>query len=182
MIAGLHRVGELSRADAKWSGEMTAALADAWAVIDNVWRIYRVLSCFPRLRRTPPVELALRAFEPVGDLRDGIQHMHGELRSKADRPIWGVLSWFWMPDDPRKGGESMSFAAGAMRPGRVPAVNPLGKRCEVPVGLVRLTALDASAELSDLMEKVRQLAGGLDNGFRTATEECLAVDRMHSCA
>jgi hypothetical protein len=169
LIEGLHRIGEMHRAGVERTDEPTTALVDAWAVIDNLWRLRCVLRSFPRLKRTPDLEADLRALETVEPLRNGIQHLAGEFRNSDRTPLLGSLNWFWSPDDPNAGGYSICFAAGALRDGVIPIANPAGKSYHRPVGLVTLSAFGAEIELSALVVRVVQMAMRLDKGFRTAT-------------
>lgn len=122
------------------------------------------------MKKSPQLEVHLRAIAAVEDLRHGIQHLAENFKSAAARqqPVLGSLSWLWTPDDPLQEGFMMAVAAGAMREGWIPMTNPGGRKFHRPIGLVTLAAFGKELELTGLVVRAVELAKGLDQGARLA--------------
>lgn len=170
LLDSLVGIGEATRRGEILPELPTLALADAWGVVDNLWRLRCVLRNFPGLKKAPELEVHLRAIDAVEDLRHGIQHVSERLRAEAlrDKPILGSVSWLWTPDEPLTGGFMMTVAAGAMREGWVPLTNPGGRKFHRPIGMVTLGAFGKELDLTALVVRVVQIAKGLDQGARIA--------------
>jgi len=142
---------------------------NAWIVIDVIHRLRLLLLAMPGLKRTPEVELAIRAFEQVGELRDGFQHIYERMQDAVTegRPLWGSLSWVWSPlETLGVKAKVFSIVIGGIRPGKVPMLNPLGKELTVPLGAVTAYAFGHSADLSCQLDRVTRVAAYLDNALR----------------
>lgn len=149
----------------------TCAVADAWAVVDNLWRLREVVNHTRGLRRTPELEAQLRALAAVKDFRDGIQHMHERFRACAEsgESLLGTLSWLWTPDGTATHGQVFAMGTGSMRhDGPVPFVNPSGRMIHHPIDLVTLTAFGKTIELSPFWGRLTLICNGLDQGLRNA--------------
>ena len=166
----LERVGQSTRSSAKGAADLTLAFVDAWAVIDNLWRLHQLTRRFPGLKKSPQLEVHLRAIAQVEPLRHGFQHAAEKLKSFArdQQALLGAITWFWAPDEDVMGGFSMMIAAGSAGPGKMPLVNPAGRKATRPIGLVTLAAFGKEVDLSGLLERVVLLANGLDQGARSA--------------
>lgn len=171
MVATLELISGSIRAQQRLVEEPTLALVDAWAVVDNLWRLHNLLRRFPGLKKTPDLEAHLRAIGKVEQLRHGIQHLHEKVKHVASGkdPLLGSLSWVWTPDEPMKGGFLVAVAAGSAREGWTPLVNPGGRKVHRPIGLVTLSAFGCELELTDLVVRTVNLAKGLDASMRAET-------------
>jgi len=170
LLIELHKIGLAHRAGKKHSVFATQALADAWSFVDTVWRLKLLLERMPGLKRTPGLEANLRAFKAIQELRNAFQHLDGQLYLAVNMgvPLWGTLSWFWAPDDLSRGGVTMALVAGSLHSGEQRLVNPLGRVCETPAGLVMLTAFGRELDLSDLAARLPKIARALDLAVREA--------------
>jgi hypothetical protein len=172
LVATLERIskhhGSKDKA-AEFTEDPTLALTDAWAVVDNLWRLHQVLRNARGLKGSPDLEVVLRAIAKVKGLRDGIQHAGENLKTIAAgrNPLLGSLSWIWTGDEPEKRLYSFAIGAGSVRDGWMPLVNPAGGRSiHRPIGLVTLSAFGEEIELTDLVVRGIQLARGLDASMR----------------
>jgi hypothetical protein len=171
LVSTLEAIGRELRGGRRLVEQPTIALVDAWAVVDNVWRLHNVLRRFPGLKRSPEMEVHLRALAKVEDLRHGIQHLDQKLRKVASGkdPLLGSLTWLWTPDEPLTKAWGFAIAAGSAREGWTPVVNPAGRKFHRPIGLVTLAAFGCELELTGLVVRVVELAKGLDRGARVGT-------------
>jgi hypothetical protein len=149
---------------------VASAFHNAWSVVDSLYRLYQLLHDVRGLKRTPPLEVFLRALEDIEDFRHGVQHLDDRISACAEAsiPLWGTLRWFYTPGDPNKGGIAITLVSGSVRSGNNHVLNPLGRSYFIPIGLVTLDAFGKSVELSDLIERTRRIAEGLDRGLRTS--------------
>ncbi len=149
---------------------VASAFLNSWSIVDNLYRLYQLLHDIPRLKRTPPLEVYLRAISKVEDLRHGVQHLDERLSeyAAASTPVWGTLRWFYTPGAPEDGGTAMTLVSGAVRSGYRQAINPLGKSYFIPIGLVTLDAFEKSIDLSDLMDRTRKMILDFDQSLRKA--------------
>ena len=89
----------------------------------------------------------LKSLTPVESFRHVVQHLDQQIpRLLEDRqPVWGSLSWAYV-----ESGDARMIRVGLLMPGaarapmELPLVNPLGKRVEIPIGLVTLSAAGES--------------------------------------
>jgi hypothetical protein len=168
LVDTLERIGHTVRQGERQVNEPTLALVDAWSVVDNLWRLHNVLRRFPGMKKSPQLEVHLRAIAAVEDLRHGIQHLDENLKTLAtgQQPVLGSLSWLWTPDEPLETGLMMAVAAGAMREGWIPMTNPGGRKFHRPIGLVTLAGFGKELDLTALVVRAVEVAKGLDQGAR----------------
>jgi hypothetical protein len=168
LVQTLAGIGQALREKKHLLDEPTIALIDAWAVVDNLWRLHNILMRFPGLMKTADLKVHLRALAQVEHLRHGVQHLDQKIQSVAHGkdPILGSLTCFWTPDEPLTGGVVLAIAAGSAREGWTPLVNPAGRSFHRPIGLVTLSAFGKELELTALVARVVELAKGLDRSFR----------------
>lgn len=150
----------------------TACFADAWSVVDNLWRLNLLVRRMPGLKRTPNVEAHLRALKTVEGLRHGHQHLDGRIAVcvKEQLPLWGTLSWAFFPEGPINPGKVIMMIPGSLRSGTSPVVNPAGQPIASAVDLVTLSAFGHDLQLSSLLRRVTTLIQALDQGLRRATQ------------
>jgi hypothetical protein len=107
----------------------------------------------------------------VQPLRNAVQHLDSQIGRllRDGHPIWGSLSWTYI-DSPN----AKEFRVGLLMPGTVmppyelPIVNPLGRKVELPIGLVTLTAAGEMVCLSEVVAAVQQFAGRLEQAAAVA--------------
>ena len=111
--------------------------ADAWSIVDNLWRLNLLVRRIPKLKRTPELEAHLRVLRQVEDCSHGFQHLDERVKVCArDRlPLWGTLGWVFFPSGPTQPGKIYLMIPGGLRSGEDPIVNPAGKIFESPVDL-----------------------------------------------
>jgi hypothetical protein len=142
----------------------------AWVVIDVLHRLAALLTAMPGLRRTPEVELAIRSFAKVEELRHGFQHVDRRLGEAVEhaRPLWGSVSWIWSPRE-TLGVKCYAFTLviGSLRnKEKALMLNPCGKELSVPLGLVIVVAFGHSVDLSTQIDRVIRIARYLDAELR----------------
>jgi hypothetical protein len=166
----LHEIGVAQRTGQQYSVFATQAFADAWSIVDTLWRLNLLLRRTPGLKHTPGLKVRLRALNAVEEFRHDFQHLDErfDVAVNTRTSLWGTLSWFWTPDDPTSGGVALSLVAGSLRDGEQRLLNPLGRACETPVGLVTLTAFGRELDLSDHAARLPQIARALDLAARKA--------------
>jgi hypothetical protein len=149
-------------------------LLDAWSHVDVLNRLRVLVDSMPGLRKSrPAVQSCLRSLGPIEDLRNAVQHLYGEVDKIADtgHPIWGSLSWARPPGKPGEQLQVNVFIPGTLaRVKGVPAVNPVGLQCEVPVGLIQLTAAAKTISLSKMAAAVRLFATRLSRAAAAVTD------------
>lgn len=153
---------------------VAASMTDAWAMVDNLWRIHQVALRVQGFKRPPELKAALRALAEVEDLRHAMQHMDERFQETADAglPLWGTLSWFWTPDGPVCGGKIYATASGALRENvKFELINPVGRRIERPIGLVTLSAFGKRLELSTCAKHIQRICAIFDTGLRQGQGE-----------
>jgi hypothetical protein len=148
---------------------------DAWALVDTLNRLRVLISRLPGLRtKSPGAQLIVRALKPVQDLRNAVQHMDGEIGplSSAKLPLWGAIAWVQRNDD---GLVSRTLLAGVWLDPmnvrmNVPAIHPVRREIESPVGPIELTAAGTTISLSELVAASVSFGGRLSRARQLATE------------
>jgi len=147
-------------------------LLDAWSLVDVLNRLRVMVESMPGLKKSSPgVKSLLQALGPLEDLRNAVQHLSGEVHTIADsgHPIWGSLSWARPPAHPGDALQAAAFIPGTLAPVKgIPVVNPVGRKCEHPVGLIELTAAGNTVSLSDMVAAVIRFADRLDRAASAA--------------
>lgn len=168
----LHEIGLAQRNGENFTVFATQAFADAWSTVDTLWRLHLLLGHAPGLKHTSGLKVQLRALKSVEDFRHHFQHLDERLLAsvKMGTPLWGTLMWFWTPDEPNRGGVTLALVAGSLRDDEQRLLNPLGRACETPVGLVTLTAFGGELDLSDLSTRLPRIARALDSATRKALD------------
>ena len=151
-------------------GGGTAIVLDAWSLVDVLNRLRVMIEFMPGLKKSSAgVKSLLVSLAPVEDLRNAVQHLYGEADRIADtgQPIWGSLSWaIPQPDNTVKVGMWMPGTIGRVS---LPVVNPVGRKIELPVGLIELTAAGKSVSLSEMTYAVARFAERLEPALDDAS-------------
>lgn len=156
---------EMSRLD-------SAILLDAWSLVDVLNRLRVLVDSMPGLKKSSPgVKSFLHSLGPIEDLRNAVQHLYGQVHKIADtgHPIWGSLSWAAPPVEPGDALKAAAFVPGTLaRVKGIPVVNPVGRQCESPVGLIELTAAGRTVSLSEMRAAVLRFADRLERAAKAA--------------
>jgi hypothetical protein len=147
------------------------AVMNAWAIIDAAHRLRLLVPTLRGLKQGPAVTSLLKSLGPTEPFRHVVQHLDQQIpQLLADRqPVWGSLSWAYMD-----GAEAKTIRVGLLMPGaarapmELPVVNPLGRRIEIPIGLVTLSAAGETVCLSDIVSAVWRFAGRLERSVAAA--------------
>jgi hypothetical protein len=148
----------------------TAALSDAWTIIDSTHRLRELVWDMPGItkkKRSAPLRKFYRSTENIDQLRNKVQHLKGEIRTVADtdQPVWGVLSWFShfeeQPDIVRR----CQLAAGTLFPSAGPAFKLEGVSLAPPVDRFELTAHGIRVSLTDTYEAVERVARSIEEAL-----------------
>lgn len=126
---------------------------DVWSFVDIIDRLRLLISQLPGLKKGTPIVLFQKATEDAETLRDRVQHLDNEISQLEDtgHPIWGSLSWIYSTP-----GQQNRVNVMVIIPGRVarskglPFVNPAGRRIELPVDHISLSASGTTMNISDL--------------------------------
>jgi hypothetical protein len=141
------------------------AVMNAWAVVDAAYRLGLIVPRLRGLKHGPAVKSLLKSVAPVEPFRHVVQHLDANIPQLLTdcQPVWGSLSWAYV-DSPQAG----TIRVGVLMPGaaraplNLPLVNPLGKRFEIPISLVTLSAAGETVCLSDVVSAVRRLGVRLE--------------------
>lgn len=135
----------------------TEVVEHAWAVVDAVQRLRKLLMSLRGLKQNSPgLQQFYRGTAEIEDLRNGTQHVDEKLAEieKLELPVWGAISWLFRPDPAKPFIESLVLVPGPVRSGSRKALNPAGMRLRHQVDHV---TLDAFGTRSDLTEALRHL-------------------------
>jgi hypothetical protein len=165
----------LASATAERSRLNSLILLDAWSLVDVLNRLRVMVESMPGLKKSSPgVRSLLQSLGPIEELRNAVQHLSGEVRTIADtgHPIWGSLSWAKPPTKPGEGIQAAALVPGTLAKVKgIPIVNPVGRKCEYPVGLIELTAAGNTVSLSDMVAAVVRFEVRLVRAARAAFAE-----------
>jgi hypothetical protein len=153
----------------------SAILLDAWSLVDVFNRLRVLVDSMPGLKKSSPgVKSFLHSLGPIENLRNAVQHLYGEVPKIVDtgHPIWGSLSWAVPPVQPGDVLRAAAFVPGTLAPVKgIPVVNPVGRYCEPPVGLIELTAAGTTVSVSEMMAAVLRFGDRLERATRAAFAE-----------
>lgn len=135
---------------------ISAAIADAWTLIDVTHRLRELLSQAPRLKKNlPELQAFLRSTEAVEGLRHFNQHFRTEIDkfSSVGAPLWGSLSWVYTDID---SGENSCYivAPGTFFEGAAVPSCTIDTRQNKYVELVLFTVGAAKIDLAELSSRI----------------------------
>jgi hypothetical protein len=147
------------------------AVMNAWAIVDAAHRLRLLVPPLRGLKHGPAVTSLLKSLASAEPFRHVVQHLDQKIpQLLADcQPVWGSLSWAYV-----EGAQASTIRIGLLMPGaarapmELPLVNPLGKRIEIPIGLITLSAAGETVCLSDIVSAVRLFAGRLERAVAAA--------------
>jgi len=151
----------------------TAALSDAWTIIDSTHRLRELIWDMPRLAKKQR-SVELRKFRgstaSIEPLRHKVQHLKGEIRALAGtgQPVWGILSWVSLFEDQPDIVRICRLAAGTLSPYFGPPTKLEAIWLTPPVDRLELTAHGISVSLTDTYKAVEQVARALEEALQEA--------------
>ena len=151
----------------------TAALSDAWTMIDSTYRLRELIWDMPGLAKKQR-SVELRKFRgsttSIEDLRHKVQHLKGEIRALAgtDQPVWGILSWVSLFEEQPDIVRHCRLAAGTLSPYFGPPTKLEKMLLTPPVDRLELTAHQISVSLTDTYKAVERVARALEEALQEA--------------
>jgi hypothetical protein len=152
--------------------QMVAAFQSAWSFVDSINRLRVLLTAMRGVKRTPDMRVFIARLTPAEGLRNAVQHLPGTIvsASEAGEPTWGSLSWV-APSDPKLNrGIIFTAVPGSLRSMSWPAVNPLGRVVDRPVGLIELTAFEITLSISEVRGALVTFVPGFERAAEQAFE------------
>ena len=133
------------------------AIADAWSIIDSLYRIRRLLEDMPNLKqKSPELQLFYRKTDCLKSLRDSIQHLDDHISTYATNktPAWGRLSWVYPVNEYNY--KACMIAPGDVQPDLKLWPSHCGKKMRRPVDFITLTGKEEACltEMIDALEKL----------------------------
>ena len=139
---------------------VVSAVLDAWAIVDSVHRLRGLLLKTPRFKqKSPNMRLFRDRTAKVEDLRNSVQHLNEEVDKLLPQklPVWGVLSWFVVPDPNSQIGYACALRTGTEFEGYTSDLKiPQDETVSLPIDRITLTAHGQSVSLSDVMQAVKR--------------------------
>jgi hypothetical protein len=133
------------------------AIADAWSIIDSLYRIRRLLEDMPNLKqKSLELQLFYRKTDCLKSLRDSIQHLDDHIPKYATykTPAWGRLSWVYPINEYSY--KACMIAPGDVQPDLKLCPSHYGKKMRRPVDFISLTGKEEACltEMIDALEKL----------------------------
>ena len=153
-------------------GAALRALESAWSVCDSAFRARGLISQVRGLKQsTPPMQLFLRATEPVIEVRNYLQHLDTEIGKLGEStvPLIGQLRWRYATGE---GGVGLSV--GHWTKGTHGLTPVIDLRTMKVVAGIWFSVADSSLDLEDLHQRCRAISKHLEkwlveSDFVTAT-------------
>jgi hypothetical protein len=115
------------------------AIADAWSIVDSLYRIRRLLENMPGIKQnSPQLQLFYRKTSCLKTLRNSIQHLDEYLDKYAvyKIPAWGRLSWVYPINAYQY--KACMIAPGDIQPDWKLYPSHYGKKKRTPIDLITL--------------------------------------------
>jgi hypothetical protein len=138
------------------------AVADAWSIIDSLYRIRRLLEDMPNLKqKSPELQLFYRKTDCLKSLRDSIQHLDDQISKYATdkTPAWGRLSWAYPINEYRY--KVCMIAPGDVQPDLKLCPSHYGKKMRRPIDFITLTGKEEAC-LTDMVDALEKLVPWLN--------------------
>jgi len=136
------------------------ALEAAWSVCDSAFRVRGLLLQVRGLKQsTPPMQLFLRASEPVVDVRNYLQHLDTEIGKLGEStvPLMGQLRWRYSTGE---GGVGLSV--GHWTKGTHGLTPVIDLQTMKVVDGIWFSVADSSLDLKDLHQRCRTISKHLE--------------------
>lgn len=143
-----------------------SAIAEAWDIVDSLYRLRRLLEDTPGLKqKSPELQLFYRKTGCLKDLRDSIQHLDEYLeRYVANKvPAWGRLSWVY--PESRNRYEACMIAPGDIQPDLKLMPSRMGEKMRTPIDFITIITGDVKNAvcLTHMIDALDQLMPWLNN-------------------
>jgi hypothetical protein len=170
-LAGLlARAGGLDNLEAVVFPE---AFIDAWAIVDSVSRLRKLLDAMPIKRKSKWLEYRsfMAGSKEAQDLRDAVQHMDERINEVATNPVplWGVLRWVAVKSPNKM--LSFGMAAGTLFDGSHLLTVKIGTQVESPVDRISLSIGERTADLSQMVRLLPTLVASLEKLLAASCEK-----------
>jgi hypothetical protein len=92
-----------------------------------------------------------KSLEVLENPRHFIQHSDSQINNLITKqlPFWGYLTWCWTYGNGKH--RLLTLQQGFLAGKVIPAVNPLGKRINIPVGLIELHGINFKLDLNNVV-------------------------------
>lgn len=155
LVERLHTLGQFQFVDP--TSLALHAIADAWSVVDSLYRVRKLLEDMPGLKQnSPQLQLFYRKTRCLKSLRDSIQHLDEYIGKYVPyrTPALGRLSWVCPIHQNRY--KACMIAPGDVQPDWKLMPSHMGKKMRSPVDFVTLTGND-SVCLTDMIDTLELL-------------------------
>jgi hypothetical protein len=160
-------------------------LADAWAMLDCLFRLYKLLRARKGFQREKSIKEFNRCLVGITDIRNGVQHLDTQVYNAdiEDRPALGCVTWSYVRDAAAGKLEFWLYVSGAMKRGLHKAAR-LDSEYEDPIGRIRLHAYGSEVCLSDAYRalpgvvnvlKSQVVAAGAEDSSPRAVDHFLCI-------
>lgn len=143
----------------------------AWSMIDSANRLRTMLSRMPGVKKKGSKYYSLvNKLELIEDLRNIIQHLDGEINSRAKdievKSVWGSLSWGKIINkDPFEADVFLIMPGSIESQSDLPINNILGKSFYDNVDSIELSAYGITVSLSDTYRTIGEIAKLLESSL-----------------
>lgn len=136
--------------------DIATAMLDAWSIVDSTNRFRDLVKQTPGLRNEPWQRILLANTSEVDDMRNGIQHIEGNIGDLAanSRQVWGYLRWAQMNAGSHTGWWYVMTPGSVFRDDKFMVAGPVNLPRGVPPGAIRLMAFGKDVYLGKCMTAV----------------------------
>lgn len=150
---------------------IAGALADAWLIVDAVFRARKLISGLPGLKQAkfPARKLFLDKTKPVEELRNTIQHLDTDLStlSHADDRAWGTLEWFCAPTEHSGKAYAFLLVPGFGGGGTFGICPYTQAPLDATIAAIVLTCRKRTVQITEMVEAIGTLDAALRDAFGT---------------
>lgn len=156
------------------ANEYVKVVADAWLLVDSLNRLRALCVKAPRISATAYCKKLIQDLAGMKMARNSVQHLDTRIEKIIGRkqPVWGVIGWVVVDQNPPKGGQVHSFVPGSFRPAEHHLGEIDGTEFEMPIDSITLFDGESTHKLSSLMKATRkftrEVEADLSNQFNFA--------------
>ena len=151
------------------ANEYVKVVADAWLLVDSLNRLRALCVKVPKVSEAPYCVSLVQALAGMKVARNSVQHLDTRIEKIVGRkqPVWGVIGWVVVDQNPPKGGEVHSFVPGSFRPAEHELEEIDGEQFEMPIDSITLFDGESTHRLSRLMKATRSFVRELESDLLT---------------
>jgi hypothetical protein len=144
------------------------AITEAWAVVDHLYRLRKLLDDTPELnKKSPKLQVFYRKTKDLKPLRDSIQHLDEHILEYVQKNIsaWGRLHW--VCPSSQKSYKACMIISGDFNVGWNLMPSHMGEKIRTPIDFISLTT-DTTVCLTHMIDALDQLVPWLNdqlNGY-----------------